>query len=72
MEWMLAAFIRPFVLFALAIVILYPARRAVEIWMTEGWVKRLLLSRRPIVMIPAVVIGYGLIVLVALLVSEVG
>lgn len=69
MEWALAAFLRPFMLFALAIVILYPARRAVELWMTEGWFKRLLLSRKPAVMIPAVVIGYGLIVLVALLVS---
>ena len=41
----IAAFLRPFFIFFLAITILYPARRAVEKRMKEGKLKRLLLTR---------------------------
>lgn len=38
-------FLRPFLLFILAITILYPARKLLERYMKEGWLKRLLLRR---------------------------
>ena len=43
--WMLAAIGKPFVLFALAAFVLYPARKAVEAWWPEGRIKRVLLFR---------------------------
>ena len=43
--WLLAAIFKPFVLFILAVLVLYPARKAVERWCPEGRVKRALLFR---------------------------
>ncbi len=40
-----AAFLKPFVLFVLAVCVLHPARRAVEKNMKDGKLKRLLLKR---------------------------
>lgn len=37
--------IRPFVFLALALLVLYPARRAVEKYMKDGKLKRLLLRK---------------------------
>jgi hypothetical protein len=43
--WLLAAVLKPFVLFLLAFCVLYPARRAVMRYWPEGRVKRVLLFR---------------------------
>lgn len=43
--WMIAALIRPFVMLVLAITVLRPARMAVEKYMKESKLKRLLLRR---------------------------
>lgn len=43
--WMFAAVGKSFVLYALAVCVLYPARKAVEVWWPEGRVKRVLLFR---------------------------
>jgi hypothetical protein len=40
-----AVLLRPFFVFALAVVVLYPARRAVQKHMRDGKLKRLLLRR---------------------------
>ena len=45
MESALAAFLRPFVLLVLGVLILAPARIAVERYMKDGKLKRLLLTR---------------------------
>lgn len=45
MEFAIAAFLRPFVLLVLALFILAPARIAVERFMKDGKIKRLLLTR---------------------------
>lgn len=45
MEVAIAAFLRPFVLIVLALAILTPARIAVERFMPDGKLKRLLLTR---------------------------
>lgn len=42
---MWALFLRPFLLIILAITILYPARKALERYMKDGKLKRLLLRR---------------------------
>lgn len=42
---MWATLLRPVALFVLAVVVLYPARRAVMRWVPEGKLKRLLLFR---------------------------
>lgn len=44
-EWMLAVLLRPFMLFVLAVFVLYPARMAVQKHMRDGKLKRLLLKR---------------------------
>lgn len=44
-EAAIAAFLRPFVLLVLALLVLTPAKRAVQRWMPEGRFKRLLLRR---------------------------
>ena len=43
--WLLAAILKPFVLFLLAACVLYPARKAVEQWLPNGAIKRVLLFR---------------------------
>jgi hypothetical protein len=43
--WLLAAVLKPFVLFLLAVCVLYPARRAVMRYWPEGRLKRVLLFR---------------------------
>jgi hypothetical protein len=43
--WLLAAILKPFVLFLLAACVLYPARKAVERWWPSGTIKRVLLFR---------------------------
>lgn len=43
MEVALAAVLKPLVLVVLFVLVLYPARRAVQKWMPEGKVKRFLL-----------------------------
>lgn len=42
---MIAAFLKPFILFVVAVCILYPARRLVEKRMKDGKLKQLLLRR---------------------------
>ncbi len=44
-SWQLAILLKPFVLFALAVCVLYPARMAVARFVPDGRVKRLLLRR---------------------------
>lgn len=44
-EWAIALFLKPFIFLVLFVVVLYPARRAVEKYMKDGKVKRLLLRR---------------------------
>lgn len=41
--WQIAIVAKPFVLFVLAVTVLYPARKACERYMREGRLKRLLL-----------------------------
>ena len=43
--WLLAVIFKPFVLFVLAVCVLYPARKAAERWIPEGRLKRVLLFR---------------------------
>lgn len=43
--WWLAVLLKPFVMFVLAALVLYPARRAVMRYWPEGRVKRVLLFR---------------------------
>jgi hypothetical protein len=43
--WLLAVIAKPFVMFLLAVAVLYPARRAVMRYWPEGRVKRVLLFR---------------------------
>ena len=43
--WLLAVVLKPFVMFVLAVCVLYPARMAVERWWPEGRFKRVLLFR---------------------------
>lgn len=70
MEFALAAFLRPFVLFVLAIAVLYPARCLVSRYMRDGKCKKVLLSRDPVVLITGVVIGYAVIVVTVLAVGN--
>lgn len=70
MEFALAAFLRPFILFALAITVLYPARCLVSRYMRDGKYKKVLLSRDPGVLIAGAVVGYVLIVVIALSVGN--
>lgn len=44
-DWQIALLIKPFVLFVLCVLVLYPARRYVERKMKDGRLKRLLLLR---------------------------
>lgn len=44
-NWVIALLIKPLVLIALAVFVLYPARIAVQKWLPEGRVKKLLLRR---------------------------
>lgn len=62
METAIAAFLRPFALLILGVLILYPIRRSVE-RMTDGRLKRFLLTRNPVAMSLGVFIGYAVIVL---------
>lgn len=66
MEFALAAFLRPFVLFVLAIAVLYPARRLVSKYVRDGKCKKVLLSRDPVFLITGAVIGYVVIVVTVL------
>lgn len=68
MEFALAAFLRPFVLLLLGVLILYPARKAVEKWIPNGKMKRVLLTSNPVAMTLGVFISYALL---ALLVTEI-
>jgi hypothetical protein len=43
--WVIAAFLKPFALLVLAVVVLIPARMAVAKWLPDGKLKRLLLRR---------------------------
>jgi hypothetical protein len=43
--WAIAAAARPFAFFVFALVVLYPARMAVQRWWPEGRLKRVLLFR---------------------------
>lgn len=43
--WAIALFVKPFALLLLFLLVLYPARRAVEKLMKDGKLKRLLLLR---------------------------
>lgn len=43
--WQIAILLKPFALFVLAVLVLYPARRYVQRRMPEGKLKRLLLLR---------------------------
>jgi hypothetical protein len=43
--WAIALLVKPFVLLVLFVAVLYPARRAVERYMKDGKLKRLLLFR---------------------------
>lgn len=45
METFLARALAPFVLFAIALVVLYPVRRYLQRNMPDGWIKRLLLTK---------------------------
>ena len=65
MEFALAAFLRPLILFALAITVLYPARCLVSRYMRDGSFKKVLLSRNPGLMVAGVVVGYVLIIVIA-------
>lgn len=63
MEAAIAAFLRPFVLLLLGVLILYPARNAAEKFIPEGKTKRFLLTKHPVVMTIGVFVGYSLLVL---------
>ncbi len=41
----IGAALAPFAMLVLSVLVLYPARRAVEKFMSDGWFKRLLLKR---------------------------
>lgn len=43
--WQIAVLVKPLVMFVLAALVLYPARKAVERYFPEGRMKRLLLRR---------------------------
>jgi hypothetical protein len=68
METAIAAFLRPFVLFVLAIAILYPSRKAVEKYMKEGALKRFFLRRDAKAMTLGVIVGYCVIGLIGFII----
>lgn len=70
MELALAAFLRPFILFVLAITVLYPARCLVSKYMRDGKYKEVLLSRNPGLLVAGAVVGYVIIVLTVLAVGN--
>ena len=43
--WLIAVIVKPLVLFALCVFVLYPARKLTQRAMKDGWLKRLLLRR---------------------------
>jgi hypothetical protein len=43
--WAIAVLVKPLALLVLFVLVLYPARWAVQRYMRDGWLKRLLLRR---------------------------